>query len=117
MQIEGYEHTYRNFIEPGLDAASFSKALNRSVTGSINDLVFGAKLFLVGNEMTLIEVSVLLNETPMSYLNSSPREAFRSLTEEYINPDELEVETHKEYIDSSGNRPERPGGHIITKGM
>ncbi len=87
LQIEGYEYVYRKLVEPGLDKVLFSKALNRSVTGSINDLVFGAKFFMTGNEMPLFEVSVLLNETPMSYLDYNPREAFRSLTDEYVNPD------------------------------
>ncbi len=92
LQIEGYEYVYRKLVEPGLDTVLFSKALNRPVTGSINDLVFGAKFFMTGSEMPLFEVSILLNETPMSYLNCSPREAIRFLTNELVNPDEWEGE-------------------------
>ena len=92
LSIEGHDRTYWTIIEPALDTAVFSKALNRSVIGSINDLVFGAQHFLAGNDMTLIEVSLRLNETPMSYLNSNPRKVFRSLAEQHIDPDEVVVE-------------------------
>ena len=88
LQIEGFEHVFRKLVEPGLDSVSFSKALNRSISGSMNELVFGAKCFMTGSEMPLFEVSVLLNETPMSCLDCRQREAFRSLTDKYIDPDE-----------------------------
>ena len=68
------------------DTGSFAKALSRSVIGSTNDLVFGAKLLLTdgidGNE-----VARRLNETPLKALTdangrayANPREVFGRLT-------------------------------------
>ena len=48
--------------------------------GSMNDLVRLAKFHLGEERQTLFGASVLLNETPMSYLNySSPKEEFQKL--------------------------------------
>jgi len=93
LSIEGYDRLYWTIIESEMDSVVVSKALNRSVIGSINDLVFGAQHFLAGNERTLIEVSLLLNETPLSYLDSNPREVFRSLADQHIDPDQVEMES------------------------
>lgn len=59
----------------------FSKSINRSVTGSMNDLVSGAKYYLTGGEEeSPYEVSVRLNEMPMSYLGyDNPRKTFKNL--------------------------------------
>lgn len=80
MEDDGQQFAYRKFIAPASGTVSFAKALNRSVTGSMNDLVFGAKLHLVDGTAPH-EVSFRLNETPLSALGySNPREAFRGLT-------------------------------------
>ncbi len=42
----------------------FAKALSRSVTGSMNDLIFGAKL-LLGDGVDRLEAASRLNETPL----------------------------------------------------
>lgn len=62
-----------------LEGALFSKALNRSVTGSMNDLVVHAKYFLSEEGLSSFQTSVCLNETPFSYLGyATPREVFES---------------------------------------
>ena len=80
MQLDEHEFTYKLFIEPEVSEISWSKALNRSVTGSVNDFVQMARFLLVEERLPLCEVSVFLNETPMSYLKyASPSDVFRDL--------------------------------------
>ena len=68
-------------IAPSTASVQFAGPLNRSVTGSMNDLILGAKLWLAEGGPTLNEVTVQLNETPLSYLDySSPREAFLAMS-------------------------------------
>ncbi|MFC1628689.1 DUF6933 domain-containing protein [Gemmatimonadota bacterium] len=78
----GYDHVFQNLLEPGLEVVSYSKALNRSVTGSMNELVFIAKYLLTWRDLSLSELSAQLNETPMSCLKYNPEEAFRTLVDE-----------------------------------
>ena len=79
MEDDGQQFVYCKFIAPASGTVSFAKALNRSVTGSINDLVLGAKMDLVGG-MTPHEVGFRLNGTPLSALGySNPRETFKAL--------------------------------------
>jgi hypothetical protein len=60
----------------------FVKALNRSVTGSMNEFVFQAKWHLIEDELSPYDVSFRLIETLMSYLEyRRPREAFQSMAQ------------------------------------
>jgi hypothetical protein len=79
MEDDGQQFAYRKFVAPVRDTASLAKTLNRSVTGSMNDLVIGAKWFLADG-MPLYEVSHRVNETPLSALGyANPKEAFQTL--------------------------------------
>lgn len=89
MKADGQNFAYRKLIKSACATVSFAKALNRSVTGSMNDLIYGAKLHLADN-MTPQEVGFRLNETPLSALTDSngrkyghPREVFLSLVGRY----------------------------------
>ncbi len=80
MLADGTEFLFHRFIGPRTDAASFSKTGNRSVLGCMNDLVFLAKTLLGAREMSPYDVSIRLNDAPLSYLKyCKPREAFKSL--------------------------------------
>lgn len=80
MVDDGLEFIYRQFVAPASDRISFSKALNRSVTGSMNDLVYHAKMWLTEGELSPFDTAFKLNEMPMSALGySQPREAIKSL--------------------------------------
>src|SRR6516165_6487661 len=63
----------------------FAKALDRSVTGSMNDLIKHATYWLAGGDESPFDVGFRLNEIPMSALASGgsaygkPREVFRAL--------------------------------------
>ena len=80
MADDGQEFVYQRFVAPTTATVNFSKALNRSVTGSMNDLVFHAKFQLVERDHSPHEVSFLLNDVPFSSLDyQKPREVFCSL--------------------------------------
>lgn len=71
---------FERLIAPQTGRILFSKSLNRSVTGSINDLVFQAKVRMIEGEKSPYDVSFGLNEIPMSYLDyDRPKKAFNAL--------------------------------------
>ena len=87
MEDDGQQFVFRRFVAPSSGSVSFAKALNRSVTGSMNDHVHAAKLYLADN-ISPSEIGYRLNETPMSALvgadrrkYANPREVFRSLAD------------------------------------
>ena len=45
------EYIFERLIIPWLDQVSFPKALNRSVIGSMNDLVFQARVHIIEDVM------------------------------------------------------------------
>jgi uncharacterized protein DUF6933 len=86
MEADGHAFAYDRFITPSTGTIRFAKALSRSVTGSMNDLIFGAKIWLVEDGMAPFDVGFKLNETPLSLLPGplggrygTPREAFKAL--------------------------------------
>jgi len=77
---DGHTFLFQRLIAPSTACVAFSKPLNRSVTGSMNDLVFQAKVLLIEEEMSPWETSLRLNEVPLSSLKyANPREAFLRL--------------------------------------
>ena len=69
-------------------AIRYARSLNRSVIGSMNDLVFGAKLMIDGG-IDLQGAADRLNETPLKALTNTegrrydnPNEVFRHIIEE-----------------------------------
>jgi hypothetical protein len=88
LKEQGHESVFENLIVPASGMVRFGKALNRSLTGSMNDLVQQAIFFLSKTDLSLFEVGFKLNETPMSELPSrsgdkygTPREVFKRLAE------------------------------------
>lgn len=67
------------------ESVRFAKALDRSVTGSMNELVAYAEMLLVGGDLSVPEVEVRLNDFLLSALAragekyGTPREAFAAL--------------------------------------
>ena len=72
------------FIVPAA-SVRFAKALDRSVTGSMNDLIRHATYWLAEGDQSPFDVGFRLNEIPMSALAGSsspygiPRRAFKAL--------------------------------------
>lgn len=80
MAADGQEFVYRKFIVPATGTVRFAKALDRSVTGSMNDLIFHAKVLLFERELSPFDVGFELNEMPMSVLGyHRPKDAFKNL--------------------------------------
>ena len=86
MEDDGQQFAYRKFIAPESGAIHFAKALNRSVTGSMNDLIKFAKMYLTEDNLSPHDTVLKLNEMPMSALTNAegrkyaiPRDAFKRL--------------------------------------
>jgi hypothetical protein len=80
MVDDGLGFIYMRLVAPSTAGVTFSKSLNRSVTGSIGDLVNCAKIWLTEDELSPYDVSFKLNEMPMSAIDyANPREALKAI--------------------------------------
>ena len=86
MQDDGLEFIYQQFVAPAGGVVRFAKALDRSVTGSMNELVATAEMLLAEDELSPHDVGFKLNDWLLSALGSgathdygTPREAFKQL--------------------------------------
>jgi hypothetical protein len=87
LPSDGNEFIFRRFIAPASGEVWFSKALSKAITGSMNDLVFHAKVHLIRYNVPPGEIFWTLNDMPMSYLDyKSPRAAFKAMTVERESP-------------------------------
>jgi hypothetical protein len=67
-------------ISPASATVRFAKALDRSVTGSMNDLVYHATMYLIEDEMAPHDVGFKLNKISFSSLTyANPRDTFKSM--------------------------------------
>jgi hypothetical protein len=71
MQSDGHELAFQRSIAPAAGKVQFAKALDRSVTGSMNDLVKFAQLHLEDG-LSLIEASFELSDIPFSGAGHQP---------------------------------------------
>jgi hypothetical protein len=86
MEDDGQAFAYQRFIAPASGTVSFAKALNRSVTGSMNDLIKFAKLWLVEDEISPHDLGFRFNDILLSALATEksdgygkPNEAFNAM--------------------------------------
>lgn len=80
MQDDFQEFTYQRLIAPASASVRFAKALNRSVIGSLNDLIYHATMHLIEDELAPHDVGFKLNGIPFSPLAyANPREAFKAM--------------------------------------
>lgn len=86
MEDDGQAIVYRRFIVPITGTVRFAKALDRSVTGSMNDLINHATAWLTEEELSPFDVGMRLNDILLSSIAPSksekygkPREEFKSL--------------------------------------
>jgi len=83
MEDDGHAFVYDRFIATARGTVRFAKALNRSVTGSMNDLINHAKAWLMEDGSSPHDVGFKLNEIPFSSLKYlSPRAIFENLASE-----------------------------------
>ena len=86
MEDDGQSFVYQRFIIPASSTVSFGKTLNRSVTGSMNELIGAAQMCLAEGDMSPHEVGFKLNDILLSALATEespgygkPKEAFERL--------------------------------------
>src|SRR5258708_40161355 len=82
MEDDGQGAVYERFIAPASATVQFAKALNRSVTGSMNDMTKHAEYWLAEGNLSPRDVGFKLNDILLSALARSesfpygkPREA------------------------------------------
>jgi hypothetical protein len=87
MEDDGQAFVYHQFIAPAGGTARFAKALDRSILGSMNELIVHAMAMLVEGNLSPFDVGFKLNEMWLSALASNesakygkPREAFKAMT-------------------------------------
>jgi hypothetical protein len=82
LRDDGLGDAFDNRVAAAARSVHFSKALNRSVIGSMNDLAYNAQIQLVERGVSPYDTSFLLNGIPMGALDyAHPREALRLLFE------------------------------------
>jgi hypothetical protein len=86
MTSDGLNSAFRQFIVPAIRSVRFAKALNRSVTGSMNDLLYQATDWLAEGDVSPHDVGIRLNDILLSALAPSkfdgygrPRDSFLAL--------------------------------------
>jgi hypothetical protein len=85
MEDEGQGAAYQRFIAPASATVQFAKALNRSVTGSMNDMTKHAAYWLAAGDVAPSEIGSRLKEIPMSALKHDrsthgfPRDVFDNM--------------------------------------
>ncbi len=83
MEDDGHESVYRRLIYPESGTIRFSKALNRSVTGSMTDMIRFATAMLAEDEMPPRDIGFKLNEIPFSWLKcGTPLATFKNMVSE-----------------------------------
>jgi hypothetical protein len=86
MADDGQQFAYRRFIAPASATVRFAKALDRTVTGSMNDLINHATHMLAEGELSPYDVGFKLNGVLLSAIAlsksekySTPIEAFKAM--------------------------------------
>jgi Domain of unknown function (DUF6933) len=88
MDADGQEGVYERLVAPVSGSVRFAKALNRSVTGSMNDMTKHAAFWLAEGGILPVEIGSRLKEIPMSALKHDrsthgfPRDAFKALVDQ-----------------------------------
>lgn len=82
MVIDNTAHLFDAHIAPRIDTVTFCKAGDRRVLGSMNDLIYNAKVHLLEGGYPSTMVMSRLNQMPMSMLKMDrPRVAFMALAD------------------------------------
>ena len=86
LEDDGQAFIYPKFIAPSCSTVSFAKALNRKVTGSMNELVMAATYSLESGEVAPRDVGFDLNDLLLSAIATSenggygkPKDVFKLL--------------------------------------
>ena len=80
LDDDGLPFIYERLIMPETNRVTIAKSANRSVIGSMNDLVACAKFLLTEHDFAPYDLAGKLNDMPMSHINDSPMRALRKLS-------------------------------------
>ncbi len=90
MADDGQSFSYQRLVAPASGTVSFAKALNRSVTGSMNDLIGHTIAWLEYGDIAPHDLGFRLNETLLSAIAANksakygkPNDAFKLLADAY----------------------------------
>ena len=93
MEADGLAFAYDRFIMPRTGLIRFASTFNRSVTGSMNELISYAKVLLADEETSPFDLGFRLNDLLLSAIASDqsrgygkPRDAFHALIAESSAP-------------------------------
>jgi hypothetical protein len=87
MDADGQEGVYERLVVPVTGSVRFAKALNRSVTGPMNDMTKHAAFWLAAGDVSPVEIGCRLKGIPMSALKHDgsthgfPRDVFRAMVD------------------------------------
>jgi hypothetical protein len=97
MADDGQAFVYQRFIAPASGTVQFAKALNRTVIGSMNELIYSAEMMLIEEDIAPHDVGFRLNDFLLSAIAtkgsrrySTPNEAFKLLVNSVEAPEEYE---------------------------
>jgi len=77
---EDHEPLFQRLVVPESGVVTFSKALNPTLTGSMNELVYQAQGLLIEDGLSPFDTAFRLNDIPMGQLGmDSPRRALKKL--------------------------------------
>lgn len=86
MEADGQAFVYRKFVASADGSFTFAKALNKSVTGSINELIRMAQVILQDGDVSPFDLGFELNDMLISSIAPSkaakygkPKEAFKAM--------------------------------------
>lgn len=86
MEDDGQAFAYQGLIAPATASIRFAKGFSRSVTGSMNDMIGHAAMWMIERELSPHDVGFKLNNIPFSCLTGAdgkgygrPRKVFQSL--------------------------------------
>ncbi len=77
---DGQSFAYQRLIAPATGTVGFAKALNRSVSGSMNELVKFAKHWLMEDDISPHDLGFKLNEILLSSLARSKSDFLQDAT-------------------------------------
>ncbi len=81
MLTDNFGDVFRQHLEAEIYEMLLTKGLNRSVTGSMTDMINLAKYMLTENNCSLEEATLQLNRTPFRAIDYNyPRDQFAELT-------------------------------------
>ena len=87
MEADGQQCVYERFVNPASGSVRFAKGLNRSVTGSMNDMTKHAGYWLSAGDVSPVEIGSRLKGIPMSALKHDgsthgfPRDVFKTMVD------------------------------------